>query len=106
MFLTGAGASAKGKAASKPSYFSDDEKDVPETGSATSDDVDNLEFSVGGGGSDGDSFLNDDDMGGKNGKNQDSNEFSMSEQEISGSHAFDGFDYMTNALPPARRGSR
>ncbi len=33
---------------------------------------------------------------------QDENEFSMSEQEASGSHVLDdGFDYMTNALPPS-----
>jgi hypothetical protein len=72
--------------------------DVPETGSAS-------DFSAGG--SDGESsFLHEESLerGDFDAKARgDSNEFSMSEQEISGSHILDGFDYTTNALPPARR---
>jgi hypothetical protein len=75
-----------------------DDNDVPETGSAS-------DFSAGG--SDGESsFLHEESLerGDFDPKARgDSNEFSMSEQEISGSHVLDGFDYTTNALPPARR---
>jgi hypothetical protein len=76
----------------------EEDNDVPETGSAS-------DFSAGG--SDGEaSFLHEEsvDLKGRGLGERDSNEFSMSEQEISGSHILDdGFDYTTNALPPTRR---
>jgi hypothetical protein len=93
-----------GQKKSQPKYdhnSDQDDDDVPETGSAS-------DFSAGH--SDGEaSFLHEEsverdfDLKGRGGE-RDSNEFSMSEQEISGSHILDdGFDYTTNVMPPARR---
>lgn len=78
----------------------------PETGSATSEDIDQLDFSVGGG-SESESFLLEEDdsaAGRARGRQGDSHEFSASENEISGSHVLNEFDYTTNAAPPRRGG--
>lgn len=78
----------------QPKYdIESDHDDVPETGSAS-------DFSAGHS-DDGESFLHESiEHKGRT----DTSEFSMSEQEISGSHILDhGFDYTTNALPPSRK---
>lgn len=80
----------------------DDEDDGPETrsfNSATSEDIDNAEMSIGGAESE-HSFFNDDSHVGSNAA---SNDFSVSENSVSGSHRLDGYDYRTNAMPPGTR---
>ena len=82
----------------------DDELGIgPETGSATSEDIEQLDFSVGSGDSESNSFLHEDVGSSRKGTGE-SAEFSASEHEVSGSHGLDGFDYTTNAIPPPRRG--
>lgn len=114
LFRSGSGRSATAPAAaSNMRDFDDNSSDddlhgasAPETGSATSEDIDQLDFSVGGGDSESESFLNEDDepSGRRGNKGGESTEFSASENEISGSHGLDGFDYTTNAAPPRKNG--
>ena len=87
----------------------------PETSLVSKDDLE--DFSVGSASSDGDEFLKDEDdesasaneLSAKEqrstGRLGESNDFSMSEQEISGSHNLNeiSVDYTTSAVPPASR---
>ena len=95
----------------KSASFDDD---GPETSLASKDDLE--DFSVGEESSDNDEFLKDEDDESASatelsvkdqksvGRLGDSNEFSMSENEISGSHNLNEFaDYTTSAAPPAGR---
>jgi hypothetical protein len=98
----------------KSASFSDD---GPETSLASKDDL--ADFSVGEESSGSDEFLKDEDDNSASasandlsvkdqksvGRLADSNEFSMSENEISGSHNLNefGVDYTTSAAPPAGR---
>lgn len=93
------------------------DEDGPETSLVSKDDLE--DFSVGEESSSGDEFLKDEDdesnshnnlsvVKGSVGRLGESNEFSMSENEISGSHNLNefGVDYTTSAAPPpaGRRG--
>ena len=80
-----------------PVKESHSDSEGPET-SVISEALD--DFSVADDGSESESFLAESQAQ----REDNSHDFSASENEISGSHVLDLYDYKTNALPPMRRG--
>ena len=69
----------------------------PETSEVMSEVLD--DFSVADDGSESESFLAESQAR----REDQSHDFSVSENEVSGSHVLDQYDYKTNAMPPMRR---